>query len=87
MRCLLLTFDGLARITWRLCFYINLPFGLVTAICVVFFLSSTDGEKPNFKLPVKEKMKQLDFIGLAAFIPTIVCLVSSLGLNFLPVSS
>ena len=60
------------RVTWRLCFYINLPFGLVTAISVMFCLSSKDGRKPGFDLPLREKAKQLDAIGLLVFIPCIV---------------
>lgn len=66
------------RVTWRLCFYINLPFGLVTAIFVVFFLSSKDGRKPGFDLPLKEKVKQLDTIGLVVFIPCIVSFLLAL---------
>ena len=66
------------RVTWRLCFYINLPFGLVTAICIMLFLSSKDGRKPGFDLPLREKWKQLDLIGLAVFIPCIVSLLLAL---------
>lgn len=66
------------RVTWRLCFYINLPFGLVTAICVMLFLSSKDGRKPGFDLPLKEKVKQLDTIGLLVFIPCIICFLLAL---------
>ena len=66
------------RVTWRLCFYINLPFGLVAALSVLFFLSSKDGQKPGFSLPLKEKANQIDVIGLSALIPTIVCLLPAL---------
>ena len=67
-----------ARVTWRLCFYINLPFGLVTAVFTMFFLSSKTGRKPNFDLPWKEKAKQFDIIGLVAFMPCIVSLLLAL---------
>lgn len=66
------------RVTWRLCFYINLPFGLITAVCVLFFLSSKDGRKPGFSLPLKEKAKQIDIIGLVVFIPMVVCVLLAL---------
>lgn len=66
------------RVTWRLCFYINLPLGLVTAVCVVFLLSTDDGRKPEFDLPLREKLKDFDFIGLFLFIPFIVCLLLAL---------
>lgn len=66
------------KVTWRLCFYINLPFGLVTAICVIVFLSSKDGRKPDFDLPLKQKLRQLDTVGLLAFIPCIVSFLLAL---------
>nr|WNS47930.1 CapO [Capnodium sp. TTI-000886] len=66
------------RVTWRLCFYINLPFGLVTAICVFFFVSVEDGRKPGFSLPLKEKAKQFDFLGLLFFIGFIVSILLAL---------
>ncbi|KAF2773334.1 MFS general substrate transporter [Teratosphaeria nubilosa] len=66
------------RVTWRLCFYINLPFGLVTAICVLLFLSPKDGKKQNHDLPLRQKLGHLDLLGLLIFIPTIVCLLLAL---------
>ncbi|EMC93670.1 hypothetical protein BAUCODRAFT_75853 [Baudoinia panamericana UAMH 10762] len=65
------------HVTWRLCFYINLPFGLISAICVLFFLRKMP-KPPKASLPLKEKMKEFDLIGLLIFIPTIVCLLLAL---------
>ena len=70
---------GIEYVTWRLCFYINLPLGLFTAVSIFFFLSSEAGLRPQ--LPLKEKLKQLDLVGLLAFIPMIVCLLLALQLG------
>ncbi|KAF2123214.1 major facilitator superfamily domain-containing protein [Lophiotrema nucula] len=66
------------HVTWRWCFYINLPIGGVSMIVTMFLL-----HMPNQKLdPQAEgwygKIKQLDPIGNLAFFPGIVCLVLAL---------
>lgn len=60
--------------TWRLCFYINLPFGLITALAVLLFLRKLP-PPPKAALPWQEKLKEVDLVGLGVFIPTIVCLL------------
>ena len=61
-------------VTWRLCFYINLPFGLITAVAVLSFLPRLPAPARN-ALPFREKLKEIDVFGLLIFIPTIVCLL------------
>jgi MFS family permease len=66
------------KVTWRWCFYINIPVGAVTIIIVTFIL-----HLPNQKLDERasgwiEKPKQLDPIGNLFFLPGIVCLILSL---------
>jgi hypothetical protein len=57
------------------CFYINLPLGFiaatVTAICF-------KGSRRASPLTFKEKLKKLDFLGLAFFILAILCLLLAL---------
>ncbi|KAF2230548.1 MFS general substrate transporter [Viridothelium virens] len=66
-------------VTWRLCFYINLAFGFLTAIAVFLFMTQKDaGKNPRWSLPLKEKFHSLDVLGLAALVPTIVCLLLAL---------
>ena len=66
-------------VTWRLCFYINLPFGFVTAIAVFLFITTKNpGQNPRWSLSWREKIKNLDLIGLAALVPTIVCVLLAL---------
>nr|ADY16699.1 TqaJ [Penicillium aethiopicum] len=61
--------------TWRWCFYINLPFGAVTAIAIAFFFQ----DKPPLKeTTTREKLQSLDLIGTAIFLPAIICLLLAL---------
>ena len=66
------------RVTWRLCFYINLPFGLITAAYVLFFLPSVPAEGQMLSLPLKQKIKELDLMGVLFFLPSVVSLLLAL---------
>lgn len=66
------------NVTWRWCFYLNLPIGAISILVTAFIL-----KVPNQKLePLAEgfigKFKQLDMIGNLVFFPGIVCLVLAL---------
>lgn len=66
------------KVTWRWCFYINLPVGAVSIIVTMLIL-----HLPNQKLDAQAegwvaKMKQLDPIGNLVFFPGIICLVLAL---------
>ncbi|CAI7581357.1 unnamed protein product [Penicillium glandicola] len=63
------------RLSWRWCFYINLPIGGVTAVVVFLFLKIVK-EKEN--VPTSRKTKGLDWIGTVVFIPAIVSLLLAL---------
>ena len=65
------------KVSWRWCFYINLPLGGVTAAIIVVFLRLP--ASGNFKnLGFKKAFWQLDPIGTILFIPSIVCLLLAL---------
>ncbi|KFX96550.1 hypothetical protein V490_03303 [Pseudogymnoascus sp. VKM F-3557] len=66
------------KVTWRWCFYLNLPIGAVTILVVVLIL-----HLPNQKLDEQgagwfERLKQLDPIGNLIFFPAVVCLIIAL---------
>ncbi|KAF1982278.1 MFS general substrate transporter [Aulographum hederae CBS 113979] len=66
------------KVTWRWCFYINLPVGAVSMVVTMFLL-----RMPNQKLDERAegwmgKVKQLDPIGNLVFFPGIICLVLAL---------
>jgi len=60
------------RISWRWCFYINLPIGAVA----IFFKSPA--RKNEESIGFKERTKQFDPLGTVVFIPAIVCLLLAL---------
>jgi EmrB/QacA subfamily drug resistance transporter len=65
------------HLTWRWCFYINLPFGAVTAAFIIpFFNISRRGAKSTATF--KEQLSKFDLHGTAVFLPAVVCLLLAL---------
>ncbi|KAI5811474.1 major facilitator superfamily domain-containing protein [Peziza echinospora] len=64
------------HVTWRLCFYINLPIGLITIVGIMVYFKPPNREKNN--LTFNEKMAEFDFIGTGLLLPGIVCLLLAL---------
>jgi MFS family permease len=64
------------HITWRWCFYINLPVGAVTIIGVALFLKNPERLENN--KTIKERLKHLDYYGALLLIPAVVCLLLAL---------
>ncbi|KAL8652541.1 MAG: hypothetical protein Q9226_004224 [Calogaya cf. arnoldii] len=61
------------NISWRWCFYINLPIGAVAVLIIVFFV---DIPSPEGAATTRaEKIKQLDPLGNLVFLPAMVCLL------------
>lgn len=65
------------RLTWRWCFYINLPFGAVTALFIMFFFTAPRKMKKS-TIGIKGQIMQFDLYGTALFLPGIVCLLLAL---------
>lgn len=65
-----------SHVTWRWCFYINLPFGAVTLVLVWWLLDIPDREET--KAPMMDKLKHLDAWGTTALVPGVVCLLLAL---------
>ncbi|KAJ5761825.1 uncharacterized protein N7511_005207 [Penicillium nucicola] len=59
------------KVTWRWCFYINLPVGGVAAASIVFFFHTPSGVS-TAKATFKEKLLQIDPIGTILLICTII---------------
>ncbi|KAJ5875635.1 uncharacterized protein N7473_012982 [Penicillium subrubescens] len=70
-------FTSSSKLTWRFCFYINLPLGFVCALVVVFFMSSFSGGKGG-TVGLKEQVKQMDVPGTLILLPAIICLLLAL---------
>ena len=65
------------HISWRWCFYINLPLGAVTIVSIAWLFTSPV-RKTEQSTGFKERARQLDPAGTAVFIPAIVCLLLAL---------
>ena len=64
------------RLSWRWCFYINLPFGAVSVAAVMILMK-------NFKplegsLQLSKKLSLLDLTGTTFFVPCMTCLILAL---------
>lgn len=67
------------RVTWRWCFYINLPIGGLAAGLVLFFFHLPSAAKPP-QVSLKEKLLQLDPVGVVLAMAAIICIL--LGLQY-----
>ncbi|KAE8350321.1 hypothetical protein BDV28DRAFT_151062 [Aspergillus coremiiformis] len=64
-------------VTWRWCFYMNLPIGGLSIAVIVFILQVPS--KSGFSgTPTLQRIKQLDLVGASLLIPAIVCLLLAL---------
>lgn len=64
------------HVSWRWCFYINLPLGGATILGIIFFFNT-----PNMKSGAKDfktRFWQLDPVGTVLFMPAIICLLIAL---------
>ncbi|KAG9605530.1 MFS general substrate transporter, partial [Aureobasidium melanogenum] len=64
----------LTSITWRWCFWINVPIGGVSLACLVFFTPNTP---PAIKAAAtwRGKLAQLDPLGFILIAPSVICLL------------
>ncbi|KAL7629100.1 hypothetical protein AAE478_000618 [Parahypoxylon ruwenzoriense] len=63
------------RVTWRWCFYINLPVGAVVALCLLMVHIPAKQQRPA---RLWEHFTRLDPLGTFFFVPSIVCLLLAL---------
>ena len=64
------------HVTWRWCFYINLPFGGISMVLLALLLQVPN--RRTTELPLKEKIRQLDVPGTTVLVPGIICLLLAL---------
>lgn len=65
------------HISWRWCFYINLPLGVITIGGIAFFFKPPPRAKVD-RLTWREKLADFDMPGTLALLPAIVCLLLAL---------
>jgi MFS family permease len=66
------------NVTWRWCFYLNLPLGAVVMVFIAFLLRIPPRSKPTEPETLKHKLLQLNFEGLVALLPGVICLCLAL---------
>ncbi|CAK7224358.1 hypothetical protein SEUCBS140593_005547 [Sporothrix eucalyptigena] len=69
-----------SHVSWRWCFYINLPLGGVAALAVLFFfkLPASAHNDKNLSLPHKTKLLHIDPVGIALAMGAIVSFILAL---------
>ncbi|KAE9375543.1 putative HC-toxin efflux carrier [Stipitochalara longipes BDJ] len=65
------------KVSWRWCFYINLPIGGVSAAIILFFFSTPPQAVPA-KATLKEKLLQMDLPGTFVIMAAIICYILAL---------
>jgi MFS family permease len=65
------------KLTWRWCFYINLPLGAVTAFFIVFFFQAPKRVRDR-AAGLRAQLEQFDVLGTIFFIPAIICILLAL---------
>ncbi|KXX76653.1 putative HC-toxin efflux carrier TOXA [Madurella mycetomatis] len=65
------------HVSWRWCFYINLPIGGLSAFIITFFFRAPSGAKP-IEAPLKEKILQMDPVGTALVMGGIISYILAL---------
>ncbi|KAF7933516.1 uncharacterized protein EAE98_003225 [Botrytis deweyae] len=65
------------RVSWRWCFFINLPCGALAAASIIFLFKVPDAVKPA-EATLKEKLLQMDIPGFLFITASIVCYLLAL---------
>ncbi|GJC87147.1 efflux pump roqT [Colletotrichum liriopes] len=65
-----------SKVSWRWCFFINLPLGCVAAVVIFVILKIPNSE--TAKLSIRAKLAQLDFYGTGLLVPGSVSLILAL---------
>ncbi|KAF4972701.1 hypothetical protein FSARC_766 [Fusarium sarcochroum] len=63
------------HVTWRWCFYINLPVGGAAVACLIALFPKFPA---NESVSIQQQIKQLDPFGNIVFLPGVICLILAL---------
>lgn len=66
------------KVSWRWCFYINLPIGGLAMFIVTILLHVNRNSDDTLGMTILERILEIDLLGTAIFIPAIVCLILAL---------
>ncbi|KAH6631604.1 major facilitator superfamily domain-containing protein [Chaetomium tenue] len=62
------------KVTWRWCFYINLPIGAATLVFMIFCWNPPGKEREDKPASFVVQVRRLDPLGMVFFLPGVVCL-------------
>ncbi|KAL4905579.1 hypothetical protein BDW74DRAFT_185111 [Aspergillus multicolor] len=65
------------KVTWRWCFYINLPIGGLAAVAVFIFFTTPESANP-VQATLKEKLLQMDLVGAGLMMGLIISYILAL---------
>lgn len=65
------------KVTWRWCFYINLPIGGLAGLIILFFFTTPSAAKP-VEVPLREKILQMDPVGVVLIVGAVISYVLAL---------
>ncbi|KAF2464016.1 MFS general substrate transporter [Lindgomyces ingoldianus] len=65
------------KVTWRWCFYINLPLGAVAVAVIILFFKPPHRTETS-KLSFRDRISEFDLPGTAVFMPAVICLLLAL---------
>ncbi|KAI0475980.1 putative transporter [Xylariaceae sp. FL0804] len=63
------------RVTWRWCFYINLPVGAVSVLFIVLFFQDPPASRSVDKSTWRDKIIALDFVGIGLMLGCVTCYI------------
>ncbi|TDZ29181.1 Efflux pump roqT [Colletotrichum spinosum] len=63
------------KVTWRWCFYINLPIGVVSLAIMIFVFQKPPRPDTGNDKTMLEKFLQVDPLGTVALMPAVICLL------------
>lgn len=66
------------HLSWRWCFWINVPTGGVAIILLCSFLRLGESQEKNRNLPLRSKFGRMDVLGTILFLGAVCCLIFAL---------
>ncbi|ROV97850.1 hypothetical protein VSDG_04895 [Cytospora chrysosperma] len=63
------------KVTWRWCFYINLPVGALSAGIILMFFQNPSASKTNDNTNLVSKLKSMDPVGTALLLACVTCYI------------
>lgn len=67
------------NVSWRWCFYINLPIGAIPFFFTLILFKTPEHAKGSYNTPMREVIRNFDLLGLVLYISALVCYLLALS--------